>query len=149
MSEEFLKSLNSKQKEAVIQTTGPILILAGPGSGKTKTLTHRIAYLLNQGVEPEHILAVTFTNKASGEMKERLAALIKNPDLVSDRRLFVGTFHSFALKILRSHASKLGFSPRFSIFDDDDSLSLIKEVLKEEDLNPKQFPAGMISRNHA
>ena len=121
------------------------MILAGPGSGKTKTLTYRIAYLLKKGVQPDHILAVTFTNKAANEMKERITRIIENYEGANFGNLFVGTFHSLAAKTLRAHASKVGFLPTFTIFDEDDSLALIKEVMKELEINPKQFPAGMIS----
>jgi len=145
--EEILKDLNEKQKEAVLATEGPVLILAGAGSGKTKCLTHRIAYLIAGGVAPESILAVTFTNKASQEMAERVRALISNFQFsIFNNPPFIGTFHSFCVKILRDNAGKAGFSRTFSIFDDGDSLSLIKEVMNELGVNQKQFPAGMISK---
>lgn len=140
--QDLLNSLNSKQKEAVISVNGPVLILAGPGSGKTKTLTHRIAFLLKQGIAPENILAVTFTNKAAEEMKARIAGLTGSK--ISDR-LFMGTFHSLAARILRQHAALLGFNKNFTIFDEDDSLALIKEVMKELEINPKQFSSGIIA----
>lgn len=137
--------LNPKQKEAVLATEGPVLILAGPGSGKTKTLTHRIAHLIEKGINPENILAVTFTNKAADEMRTRIGALTNNQQLTTNNSLFIGTFHSLAARILRAHASRVGFLPNFTIYDEDDSLALIKEAMKEIDLNPKQFPAGMIA----
>lgn len=140
--EELLKDLNSKQKEAVLATDGPVLILAGPGSGKTKTLTSRVAWLLSQAVLPEHILAVTFTNKAAGEMRERIKRLAGNRNI---ENLFIGTFHSLAAKILRAHAPCLGYLHNFTIFDDDDTLSLLKEVMKEQEVNPKQFAPGMVA----
>ena len=140
--EELLKDLNPKQKEAVLATEGPVLILAGPGSGKTKTLTSRVAWLLSQAMLPEHILAVTFTNKAAGEMRERIKRLAGNKNI---ENLFIGTFHSFAAKILRAHASCLGYLRNFTIFDDDDTLSLLKEVMKEQEVNPKQFAPGMVA----
>ncbi|QQG44868.1 MAG: UvrD-helicase domain-containing protein [Candidatus Sungiibacteriota bacterium] len=143
---ELLNDLNPQQQEAVLTTEGPVLILAGPGSGKTKTLTQRIAHLLQIGVPAEEILAVTFTNKAAGEMRSRIRALVGEKALnANSETMFVGTFHSLAVKILRVHASRLGFLPNFTIFDDDDSLALIKETMKELAINPKQFPAGMIS----
>ena len=139
--QNLMQDLNPQQKEAVLSTEGPVLILAGPGSGKTKTLTHRIAHLIQQGIPPSDILAVTFTNKAAEEMRNRIASLIGAPL----DTLFMGTFHSFAVKILRAHATKLKFTPGFTIFDDDDSLSLLKEVIKEVGVNPKQFSPGMIA----
>lgn len=149
-----LNDLNSKQKEAVTATEGPLLILAGPGAGKTKTLTYRIAYLVEKGVRAEEILAVTFTNKAAEEMRNRIdKLLIANDAWAGTNRVpfalgagpFMGTFHAFCLRILRNHASRMGYTNHFSIFDDDDSLALVKEVMKEENINPKQFPAGMIA----
>ncbi len=144
-AETLLEGLNPKQKEAVLATEGPVLILAGPGSGKTKTLTHRIAYLIKKGVAPEHILAVTFTNKATGEMKTRINSLVgaETPWLASS--LFMGTFHSLGVRILRAHAGHIGYMPTFTIFDQDDSLSLIKEVMKEREINSKQFAPSMIA----
>lgn len=142
--EDLLNGLNEKQKEAALATEGPVLILAGPGSGKTKTLTHRIAHLLQKGVSPENILALTFTNKAAGEMRIRVAQLIGDWRLEIGN-LFIGTFHSLAARILRAHAAKLGCSRNFTIFDEDDALALIKEVAKELEVGPKQFPAGTIS----
>ena len=155
-ADTLLEGLNPKQKEAVLATVGPILILAGPGSGKTKTLTHRIAYLIRTGVRPENILAVTFTNKAAGEMKARIGALMgANPYVHTDARgsqtpgfgsaLVMGTFHSLGVRILRAHAPRIGYTNTFTIFDQDDSLSLIKEVMKEREINAKQFAAGMIT----
>lgn len=151
----LLKGLNPKQREAVLATKGPILILAGPGSGKTKTLTHRIAYLIAQGVMPENILAVTFTNKAAGEMKTRINTLIGGSRPPYGRAslgggpgfggaLFMGTFHSLGVRILRAHAGRIGYTPTFTIFDQDDALSLIKEVMKEREINTKQFAPGML-----
>ncbi|MEK7074653.1 MAG: UvrD-helicase domain-containing protein, partial [Patescibacteria group bacterium] len=144
-SQTLLEGLNPKQQEAVLATQGPVLILAGPGSGKTKTLTHRIAYLIGQGVAPENILAVTFTNKAAGEMKTRINALIgtNTPGFAS--ALFMGTFHSLGVRILRAHAGQIGYMPTFTIFDQDDSLSLIKEVMKEREINTKQFAPSIIA----
>ena len=143
--DHFLDDLNPKQREAVLATEGPVLILAGPGSGKTKTLTHRIAHLIQKGILPEQILGVTFTNKAAEEMKTRIHALTYNLQPTTYNLLFIGTFHALCVRILRAHASKIGFSPAFTIFDTDDSLSLLKDVAKELEINPKQFPAGMIA----
>ncbi|MDP3769415.1 MAG: UvrD-helicase domain-containing protein [bacterium] len=141
----LLMGLNTKQKEAVLSTEGPILILAGPGSGKTKTLTHRIAHLIQKGVLPEHILAVTFTNKAAGEMKTRINTLLGTHIVGSGSALFMGTFHSLGVRILRAHATRIGYFPTFTIFDQDDVLSLIKEVMKEREINTKQFAPGLIA----
>ena len=144
-TDALLEGLNPEQKEAVLATKGPILILAGPGSGKTKTLTHRIAHLIATGVAPENILAVTFTNKAAGEMKARIAALVDRQIPGSGSGLFMGTFHSLGVRILRAYAGRIGYTNTFTIFDQDDSLSLIKEVMKEREINSKQFAAGMIA----
>ncbi len=142
--DNLLKNLNEKQREAASTTEGPVLILAGPGSGKTRVLTHRIAHLIASGVQPQHILAVTFTNKAAQEMQERITGLTQSPNSIPYALGFIGTFHALGARILRAHAQKIGYLRHFSIFDDDDSLSLIKEVMKELGINPKQFPAGAI-----
>jgi len=167
--EHILKGLNEKQRQAVLAPDGPILIIAGAGSGKTKALTHRVAYLLARGVPPGEMLAVTFTNKAAEEMRTRIGKLLQNPGIrdqnleIRDQRLgdthylssnllalssgampFIGTFHSFALHILRREAKKLGFTPRFSVFDEDDSLALLKEVTKDLNISAEQYPAGTI-----
>lgn len=142
---DLLAGLNPKQREAVLATEGPVLILAGPGSGKTATITRRIAYLLAQGAPPEQILAVTFTNKAAGEMRERISALVNNQSpATNNSALFIGTFHSFCARLLRVHAGKVGYLRTFTIFDEDDALSLMKEVEAELRINPKQFPPAMI-----
>lgn len=145
---KLLKNLNPKQKEAVLAAAGPVLILAGPGSGKTKTLTHRIAHLMQKGVKAENILGLTFTNKAAQEMKNRITTMTMTND--DDNRHsrgvpFIGTFHAFAARILRAHASKVGYLGNFTIFDEDDSLALIKEVMKELNIDPKQFAPGMLA----
>ncbi|MDP3710195.1 MAG: UvrD-helicase domain-containing protein [bacterium] len=143
--ENLLQTLNTKQREAVLATEGPILILAGPGSGKTKTVTSRIAYLIHKGVRPENIIAITFTNKAAEEMRNRISILLTDKlQATNYKLLFVGTFHSLALRILRTHAVKMGYSQNFTIFDDDDSVSLIKEVMKELEINPKQFSPSLL-----
>lgn len=132
--EEILEKLNKKQKEAVTSLEGPLLVLSGPGSGKTRVITHRIAYILQKNLASnEEILAVTFTNKAANEMKERIKKLS------SRQPLWMGTFHSICARVLRKDGGALGISPRFVIYDDDDTLSLIKEILKELGLDPKNF----------
>ena len=135
---DLFSSLNPKQKEAVEATEGPVLILAGPGSGKTKTLTHRIAHLIAKGVRPEHILAVTFTNKAAGEMRERVTQLLTEQSEGNDVGLpLIGTFHAICVRFLRENASRIGYSPRFSIYDRADQTGTIKRVMKELDIDPK------------
>lgn len=136
---DLLADLNEKQREAVLTTQGPVLILAGPGSGKTKTITHRIAHLMAGGIPADHILAVTFTNKAATEMRERVRHLLDSPQIP-----FIGTFHSLAVRILQVHVQKLGYLPRFTIFDDDDSSGLIKEIMRDLEINPKQFSPSSI-----
>ncbi len=131
----YLEGLNERQKEAVLHKDGPMLIIAGAGAGKTKTITHRIAYLINQGVPPEAILAVTFTNKAAKEMRERVESLIDFS--ASSGRPTISTFHSLCVKILKENARVLGFSRFFTILDDGDSMSLIKESMKDLGIDPK------------
>lgn len=135
---DILMGLNKAQKEAVETLTGPVLILAGAGSGKTKTLTHRIANLIAHGVQPYEILALTFTNKAAREMRERLAALLGAPDSHAFMP-WMGTFHSICVRILRIEAENVGLSKNFVIYDTDDSLTLIKRVMKELGINDKNL----------
>jgi len=123
----ILKNLNPVQREAVKAIEGPSLIVAGAGSGKTRVLTHKIAYLIDNGVPPQNILALTFTNKAANVMKERIATLV-NPE--ASKRIWAGTFHSMFARILRLEASALGYTPNFSIYDADDSISVIKRILQ-------------------
>ncbi|MBP5198942.1 MAG: UvrD-helicase domain-containing protein, partial [Lachnospiraceae bacterium] len=128
-------TLNREQKEAVMTTEGPLLILAGAGSGKTRVLTHRVAYLIDEmGVNPWNILAITFTNKAAGEMKERVGNIVDRGDTV-----WVSTFHSACLRILRRHIYLLGYDNNFTIYDTDDQKSLIKNICKRLDIDPKKF----------
>lgn len=131
-----LTNLNDKQKEAVVNTEGPLLVLAGAGSGKTKVLTTRIAYLIEEkNVSPFNILAITFTNKAAKEMQERVINLIGEVA----KNIQVSTFHSFGLKLLRENYELLGYDRNFVIMDSDDSLTVIKRILKDLDLDPKQY----------
>ena len=131
-----ITNLNDKQKEAVLKTEGPLLILAGAGSGKTKVLTTRIAYLIEDNdVSPFNILAITFTNKAAKEMQTRLIGLIGD----KAKNAQVSTFHSFGLKLLRENYDKLGYDRNFVIMDSDDSLTVVKKILKEMNLDPKQY----------
>ncbi len=126
--DSILDSLNDEQRRAVTHPGGPLLILAGAGSGKTRVLTHRVAWLIRQeGVSPDRILAVTFTNKAAGEMRERIAGLLGLPV----RGLWIGTFHSVCLRLLRSHAREAGFEEGLSVFDREDQLGLLKRTMKD------------------
>lgn len=137
-----LSSLNEVQKEAVTFGQGPVLILAGAGSGKTRALTYRMAYLVSQGIKPQNILGVTFTNKAASEMKQRVAKLLGG----AEASPFLATFHSFCARILRQEISVLGYPRSFSIYDEDDQKSLVKNVIKKLDLDPKRFnPAAALS----
>src|SRR5690348_2642457 len=134
----LLDDLNPQQRAAVVHTGGPLLIVAGAGSGKTRVLTHRIAYLLaERDVTPGQILAITFTNKAAGEMKERVAALV-GPRA---RTMWVSTFHSMCVRLLRAEAKVIGLKSSFSIYDADDSKRLMTMVGRELDLDPKRYPA--------
>ncbi len=134
----LLDGLNPQQRAAVVHAGSPLLIVAGAGSGKTRVLTHRIGYLLaERGVRPGEVLAITFTNKAAGEMKERVAALIG----ARARAMWVSTFHSMCVRILRAEATVLGFKSTFTIYDQDDSTRLITLVSRELDLDQKRYPA--------
>jgi len=129
--------LNPTQREAVAATEGPVLVVAGAGSGKTRVLTHRIAHLIGDlGASPDSILAITFTNKAADEMKSRVAALVGG----AVRSMWVSTFHSACVRILRREAPRLGYKPGFTIYDDSDSRRLLRMVVKDLDLDPKRFP---------
>ena len=143
---DILSGLNSQQKKAVLATEGPVLILAGAGSGKTKALTHRLAYLIQEKkVHPQNILAVTFTNKAAEEMKKRIAALMTvNKYLPPTILPWMGTFHSICAKILRREIHNLGFRRSFVIYDGDESLSAIKNVMDELNIDKKQFNPKVI-----
>jgi DNA helicase-2/ATP-dependent DNA helicase PcrA len=132
----LLESLNPTQLDAVEHTEGPLLILAGAGSGKTRVLTHRVAYLIDQSLAaPEEVLAITFTNKAAREMKDRVALLV-GPD---SRRMWVSTFHAFCARILRVHAEKLGYKREFTIYDGADQVRLVKRCIVELGKDPKRF----------
>lgn len=131
----ILTGLNDAQRAAVEYCSGPELVIAGAGSGKTRVLTHKIAYLLELGVQADRIMALTFTNKAAREMKERIAALVGN----GARRLWMGTFHSILLRILRLHADRLGFRYDFTIYDAADSRSLVKLIIQELGLDDKKY----------
>ncbi len=162
--QSILEGLNDRQRQAVISTDGPVLVISGPGSGKTRALTHRIAYLISNGIDPGSILAVTFTNKAAEEMRHRVAALLANtshlapstsPFTPLEARAkgaaapavrrgspltgFIGTFHSFAAFLLRREASEIGYRPNFTIYDEGDRMALLKEVMKELGVNSERI----------
>src|SRR6185437_11932156 len=135
--ESLLQGLNPQQREAVVHEGSPLLIVAGAGSGKTRVLTHRVAYLLAaRGVRPGEVLAITFTNKAAGEMRERVIGLV-GPRA---NRMCVTTFHSACVRILRREAGAVGLKSSFSIYDAADSQRLMTLVLRELDLDPKRYP---------
>ncbi len=136
---QHLLGLNPKQKEAAIHTDGPLLIVAGAGAGKTKTITHRIVNLILSGIAPDKILAVTFTNKAAKEMREKVLAEIERNAKGQNTIPFVSTFHSLGVYIIKENAHLLGLTKYFSILDDSDTNALIKESLKELNLDPKQY----------
>ena len=136
VEQDFLNSLNDQQREAVLYTDGPELVIAGAGSGKTRVLTYKIAHLLQMGYPPYRLLALTFTNKAANEMKERIAALVETE---TAQRLWAGTFHSIFSRILRANADRLGYRHDFTIYDSSDSLSLIKSIIRELQLDDKTY----------
>lgn len=138
---DYLDSFNPPQRAAVEYCDGPSLVIAGAGSGKTRVLTYKIAYLMEQGYQPWSILALTFTNKAAGEMKDRIAQIV-GTDYA--RMLWMGTFHSIFLRILRAEHERIGFSARFTIYDAADSKSLVKAIIKEMELDDKVYKPGMV-----
>src|SRR5215472_15150342 len=142
---KLLEGLNPHQREAVAHVDGPLLILAGPGSGKTRVIVHRVAYLLRTvpKLYPYNVLAVTFTNKAARELRERLDTLV-GPDLA--RGLSVGTFHSLAARWLRRDIKHLGRDPGFAIYDDNDQIDLVKQILREFEIDEKRTsPRSVLS----
>lgn len=143
---DILKDLNPAQKEAVKTTSGPLLILAGAGSGKTKTLTHRIAYLIgNESVWPNEILAVTFTNKAAREMRERLGHLLGRDGSQRNFMPWMGTFHGICVRLLRQDGDKIGILPNYVIYDEDDRQGLIKQAMKQLSIADKQIKPRAVS----
>ena len=144
MNQDYLNGLNPSQKEAVEHIDGPLMIVAGAGSGKTKVLTTRIAHLMKNGVDSFRILALTFTNKAAAEMKERVEHILGSSEA---RNLYIGTFHSVFARILRAEAEKIGFPRNFSIYDSDDAKSIVREIIKELQLDDKHYkPAAVYNR---
>ncbi|MEQ8813061.1 MAG: UvrD-helicase domain-containing protein, partial [Imperialibacter sp.] len=139
--EEFLKELNEPQREGVINTEGPTMIIAGAGSGKTRVLTYRIAYLIKyKHVDPFSIMALTFTNKAAREMRNRIEKVVDN----DARNIWMGTFHSVFARLLRSEAHHIGYPSNFTIYDAEDSKSLIKAIVKEQGLDDKVYKANAV-----
>ena len=133
----MIENLNDRQLEAATNLDGPMLVSAGAGSGKTRVLTTKVAYLLDQkDISPKNILAITFTNKAANEMKERVISLVGE----EANRMQISTFHSVGLKVVRENYDKLGLDNNFTIFDSEDSLVIIKRILKEMDIDVKRFP---------
>ena len=132
----ILEGLNSEQQDAVSCLDGPVLIVAGAGSGKTRVLTSRIAYLLEKGGDPGRVMALTFTKKAATEMKERIAAMVGERKA---RRLYMGTFHSIFIRFLREYAQDLGYPSSFTIYDQSDSVSAVKACIKELNLDDKVY----------
>ena len=141
VEQDFLNSLNDQQREAVLYTDGPELVIAGAGSGKTRVLTYKIAHLLQMGYPPYRLLALTFTNKAANEMKERIAALVGTE---TAQRLWAGTFHSIFSRILGANADRLGYRHDFTIYDASDSLSLIKSIIRELQLDDKTYKPSTV-----
>ncbi len=139
--QDYIQELNEEQRAAVLYNDGPSLVIAGAGSGKTRVLTYKIAYLLEHDYKPWNILALTFTNKAAREMKERIAALVGE---AKARRLWMGTFHSVFLRILHAEAERLGFGPRFTVYDTADTKSLLRTILKEMQLDEKTYKPGVV-----
>ena len=139
--QDYLKGLNDQQREAVLHLEGPLMIVAGAGSGKTKVLTTRIAHLMANGVDSFNILALTFTNKAAAEMKERVEHILGNKEA---RNLYIGTFHSVFARVLRAEASKLGYPNNFTIYDTDDAKSVVKSVTNELNLDDKHYKPNTI-----
>ena len=141
MQQAYLNGLNERQKEAVLHLNGPLMIIAGAGSGKTKVLTSRIAHLMNSGVDAFNILALTFTNKAAAEMKERVEKALGNTEA---RNLYIGTFHSVFARILRAEGAKLGYPQSFTIYDSDDSKSVLKQVINDMGLDDKLYKPNIV-----
>ena len=131
---DFINELNDAQRAPVLHKDGPLMVIAGAGSGKTRVLTYRIAHLMEQGVDAFNILALTFTNKAAREMKNRISAIVGNDEV---KNLWMGTFHSVFAKLLRFDGDKLGYPSNFTIYDTQDSQRLIASIIKEMGLGPQ------------
>ncbi len=138
--EQYLRQLNESQRDAVLCTEGPVMIIAGAGSGKTRVLVHRIVHMMKNGIDPFHILSLTFTNKAAREMKNRIANVAGD----EARNLWMGTFHSVFAKLLRVEAHRIGYPSNFTIYDSDDSKNLIREIVKEQGMDEKIYKPGLV-----
>ena len=138
---DFLNELNNAQREAVVCTDGPVMVIAGAGSGKTRVLTYRVAHLLGMGVDPFNILALTFTNKAAREMKSRITELV---GMGEGKNVWMGTFHSIFARVLRVEGERLGYPNNFTIYDTDDSKALIKQIIKELELDEKAYTVNQV-----
>src|SRR5438309_3910369 len=132
-SDELLNDLTPAQQEAVTHFEGPLLILAGAGSGKTRVITRRVAWLLQQGVRPSNVLAITFTNKAAGEMKARVEALVPG------NRVWISTFHSLGARLLRQYGERIGLNRNFTIYDQDDRNKMVKQALEAAGMDNTKF----------
>nr|HPR60710.1 UvrD-helicase domain-containing protein [Prolixibacteraceae bacterium] len=141
MEYAYLEGLNNEQRAAVEHINGPSLVIAGAGSGKTRVLTSRITHVLRMGNHPSSVLALTFTNKAAREMKERIAAVV---GVNTAKYLWMGTFHSIFARILRSEAERLGYPSTFTIYDTSDSKSLIRSILKSMQLSDKEYKPNTV-----
>jgi len=137
---DYLSTLNPPQLEAVLHTDGPLLVFAGAGSGKTRVLTYRVAHLIKNGVDPYNIIAITFTNKAAAEMRERICSITP-----LGQEVWVSTFHAACMRILRREIDALGYRSGFTVYDTQDSERLIKECIKELKLNDKDYPPRMLA----
>ena len=140
----ILKDLNDQQKEAVLSIDGPVFVVAGAGTGKTRTLTTRVVYLIQAGVNPDNILTLTFTNKAANEMKQRISYMLQEAgkEIIDLKLKYMSTFHSFGLRFLKKNIEVLenGLTKEFAVCDEDDAKKLVKEVLKENNYDDKEFP---------
>src|SRR5215210_3041219 len=139
--QDYLSGLNEPQKEAVLHLDGPTMIVAGAGSGKTKVLTTRIAHLMAKGVDAFNILALTFTNKAAAEMKDRVEQILGNREA---RNLYIGTFHSVFARIMRAEAHRIGYPNAFTIYDTDDAKSVVKAVTQELNLDVQHYKPNAV-----
>ena len=138
---DIFKDLNESQRKAVECTDGPVMVIAGAGSGKTRVLTYKVAHLLNQGVDAFNILALTFTNKAAREMKERIIQLVNDTD---GHNVWMGTFHSIFARILRIEGHRLGYPPNYTIYDTDDTKQVMKALIKDNNLDDKTYAPGYV-----
>jgi ATP-dependent DNA helicase UvrD/PcrA len=141
MKPNYLDELNERQREAVVHINGPLMIVAGAGSGKTKVLTTRIAHLMRNGVDSFNILSLTFTNKAAKEMKERVEKILGGSEA---RNLYIGTFHSVFARLLRAEAHRLGYPSDFTIYDTDDAKSVLKTIINEQNLDDKHYKPNFV-----